>query len=97
MTAMEGAIRSPDDIAPYLQGQRGDDISCDVLESLAVERFREWILGESQLRQRLGFEARLEVHAFLKVSGKQPDAYARFFVPRNLAISGGLLQIRSTN
>jgi hypothetical protein len=49
---MEGAIRSPDDIAPYLQGQRGDDISCDVFESLAVERFREWILGESQLRQR---------------------------------------------
>jgi hypothetical protein len=80
---MEGAIRSPDDIAPYLQGQRGDDISCYVLESLAVERFREWILGESQLRQRLGFEARFEVHAFLKGSGEQPDDYALFFVPRN--------------
>jgi hypothetical protein len=37
---MEVAIRLPDDIAPYLQGQRGDDISCDVFESLAVECFR---------------------------------------------------------
>jgi hypothetical protein len=80
---MEVAIRSLDDIAPYLQGQRGDDISCYVLESLAVECFRAWNLVESRLRHLLGFEARFEVHAFLKVSGKQPDAYALFFVPRN--------------
>jgi hypothetical protein len=51
---MEVAIRSPDDIAPYLKGQLGDYISCSVFESLAVECFQAWILGESQLRQLLG-------------------------------------------
>jgi hypothetical protein len=80
---MEGAIRSPDDIAPNLQGQRGDDISCYVLESLAVECFRAWILGESQLRQRLGFEAWFEVHAVLKESGERPDDYTLSCVPRD--------------
>jgi hypothetical protein len=80
---MEVAIRSLDDIAPYLQGQRGDDISCYVLESLAVECFRAWLLGESQLRQRLGFDARFEVHAVLKESGEQPDDYALSFAPRD--------------
>ena len=80
---MEGAVRSPDDIAPNLQGQRGDDISCYVLESFAVECFQAWNLGESQLRQLLGFEARFEVHAFLEEFDEQPDDCALFFVPRN--------------
>jgi hypothetical protein len=94
---MEGAIRSPDDIAPNLQGQRGDDISCYVFESLAVECFRAWILGESQLRQRLGFEAWFEVHAVLKESGERPDDTLSPVSHETLTISCRLLQIRSTN
>jgi Uncharacterised protein family (UPF0175) len=33
---------------------------------VALECFRERILGESQLRRLLGFATRFEVHAFLK-------------------------------
>jgi len=63
---MEVAIHLPDDIAHRLQEKWGHDIPRHVLESLALECFRERILGESQLRRLLGFETRWEVHAFLK-------------------------------
>ena len=63
---MEVAIHLPDDIAQHLQEKWGQDIPRHVLESLALECFRERILGESQLRRLLGFETRFEVHEFLK-------------------------------
>jgi hypothetical protein len=63
---MEVAIHLPDDIAHHLQEKWGQDIPRHVLESVALECFRERILGEAQLRRLLGFETRFEVHAFLK-------------------------------
>jgi hypothetical protein len=63
---MEVAIHLPDDIAHHLQEKWGQDIPRHVLESLALECFRERILGESQLRRLLGFETRFELHEFLK-------------------------------
>jgi hypothetical protein len=63
---MEVAIHLPDDIAQQLQEKWGQDIPRHVLESVALECFRERILGESQLRRLLGFDTRFEVHAFLK-------------------------------
>jgi len=63
---MEVTIHLPDDIAHRLQEKWGHDIPRHVLESVALECFRQRLLGESQLRQLLGFETRFEVHAFLK-------------------------------
>ena len=63
---MDVTIQVPEDIAHYLQKTWGQDIPRHVLESVALECFRERILGESQLRRLLGFETRFEVHAFLK-------------------------------
>jgi Uncharacterised protein family (UPF0175) len=63
---MEVTIQVPEDIAHHLQEKWGQDIPRHVLESVALECFRQRILGESQLRRLLGFETRFEVHAFLK-------------------------------
>jgi len=63
---MEVTIHLPDDIAHRLQEKWGHDIPRHVLESVALECFRQRLLGESQLRKLLGFETRFEVHAFLK-------------------------------
>jgi hypothetical protein len=63
---MEVTIRVREDIAHHLQEKWGHDIPRHILESVALECFRQRILGNSQLRQLLGFETRFEVHAFLK-------------------------------
>jgi len=63
---MEVTIQVPEDIAHHLQEKWGQDIPRHVLESVALECFRERILGESQLRRLLGFATRFEMHAFLK-------------------------------
>ena len=39
------------------------------LEALALEGYRTERLSESELRQMLGFETRMQVHAFLKEHG----------------------------
>lgn len=39
------------------------------LEAFALEGYRADILSESDLRRMLGFESRLDVHAFLKQHG----------------------------
>jgi hypothetical protein len=36
------------------------------LEALALQGYRTELLSESAVRQMLGFETRMEVHAFLK-------------------------------
>jgi hypothetical protein len=63
---VEVTIRLPDDIAHHLQEKWAHDIPHRPVESVALECFRQRILGESQLRRLLGFETRFEVHAFLK-------------------------------
>jgi Uncharacterised protein family (UPF0175) len=63
---MEVTIRVPEAIAHRLQERWGHDIPRHVLESVALEGFRQRILTTEELRQLLGFESKFDVHAFLK-------------------------------
>lgn len=47
----------------------GSDAARIALEALALEGYRSRILFESDLCRILGFESRLDVHAFLKQHG----------------------------
>ena len=62
---MEVAIHLPDDIAQRVQAQ-WEDLPRHVLESFVLEGFRARILSTEDVRRLLGFETKLEVHAFLK-------------------------------
>ncbi|MGH9574118.1 MAG: UPF0175 family protein [Candidatus Acidiferrales bacterium] len=65
---MQISFHIPDDIARAL-GVDGRDLSRLALESLALEGYRARVLFESDLCRMLGFESRLDVHAFLKQHG----------------------------
>ena len=62
-------VTIPDDIASYLREHWGEDFPRRVLESLALEAYRERLIGEARLQRWLGFATRLEAHAFLKEHG----------------------------
>ena len=65
----------PDDLA----GQFSEDtqgLSRATLEALALEGYRSERLSESQVRELLGFETRMQVHAFLK----EHDCYLHFSI-----------------
>ena len=65
---MEVIIHLPDDIAQRVQAQC-EDVSRYVLESVALAWYRSRELSEEQVRRLLGYDTRLEVHAFLKDHG----------------------------
>jgi hypothetical protein len=56
-------LQVPDDVGSVLQSQYSD-LSRAALEALALEGYRTGRLTESQVRRLLGFETRMEVHAF---------------------------------
>jgi hypothetical protein len=62
---MEVAIHLPDDIARRVQAQ-WKDVPRHVLESFVLEGFRTRVLSTEDVRRLLGFETKIEVHAFLK-------------------------------
>jgi vacuolar-type H+-ATPase subunit C/Vma6 len=62
---MQVTLNIPDELAAQMV-TGGADISRAALEALAVEGYRTERLSESEIRQLLGFETRMEVHAFLK-------------------------------
>jgi len=62
---MEVIIHLPDDIVQHLQVQWGDG-SRYVLECIAREWYRSGDLNEEQLQRLLGYDTRVQVHAFLK-------------------------------
>ena len=62
-------VTIPDNIATYLHAHWGEDFPRCVLESLALEAYRERLIGEARLQRWLGFATRLEAHAFLKEHG----------------------------
>ncbi len=62
---MEVAIYLPDDIARRVQAQ-WEDVPRHVLESFVLEGFRTRVLSTEDVRRLLGFETKIEVHAFLK-------------------------------
>ncbi len=61
---MEVTLHIPD-IAKQLSATRAD-VPRRVLETIALEGYRAEQLSESGFHQMLGFETRMEVHAFLK-------------------------------
>lgn len=65
---MEVTLNIPDEFAAQFSAE-GKDISRAALEALAVEGYRAERLSESEIRHLLGFETRMEVHAFLKEHG----------------------------
>jgi hypothetical protein len=65
---MEVTLHIPDDIAKRLSAT-GTDLPRRALEAIALEGYRAERLSESGIRQMLGFETRMEVHAFLKQHG----------------------------
>lgn len=67
-SAMQISFDIPDDIARAL-GVEGTDRSRLALEALALEGYRARVLFESDLCRMLGFDSRLDVHAFLKQHG----------------------------
>ena len=62
---MEVSIYLPDDIIQQGQAE-WEDVPRHVLESLALAWYQSGELSEEQARRLLGYETRLEVHAFLK-------------------------------
>jgi vacuolar-type H+-ATPase subunit C/Vma6 len=62
---MQITLDIPDELAAQMISG-GTDIPRAALEALAVEGYRTERLSESEIRHLLGFETRMEVHAFLK-------------------------------
>jgi hypothetical protein len=61
-------IELPEDVSQALQ-ERWGGVSRRTLEAIALEGYRSGALTESQVRRLLGFETRMDVHAFLKQAG----------------------------
>jgi Uncharacterised protein family (UPF0175) len=62
---VEITIKIPDEFARKIASE-GSDPARIALEASALEGYRAERLSESAVRQMLGFETRMEVHAFLK-------------------------------
>jgi hypothetical protein len=65
---VEIILNIPDEIARQVASE-GKDPARVALEALALEGYRGERLSETAVRQMLGFETRMEVHAFLKEHG----------------------------
>jgi hypothetical protein len=62
---MQIQVELPDDIAQAMSAG-GDDLTSATRQSIALDGYRSGRLSEEQVRRLLGFESRLQVHAFLK-------------------------------
>jgi hypothetical protein len=65
---MEITLKIPDELARKAASEDWDPERV-ALEALALEGYRTERLSESAVRQMLGFDSRIEVHAFLKGHG----------------------------
>ncbi len=70
---MQVTVTIPDTFAAQLLAA-GKDPAQAALEALAVEGYRTERLSESEVRQMLGYETRMEVHALLK----EHDVYLHY-------------------
>jgi hypothetical protein len=68
---MDVTIHIADEIARQIVPEGADPalVARVALEALVLEGYRSRALGESAVRRMLGFESRLDVHAFLKQHG----------------------------
>ena len=73
---MQITLNIPDDLARQVAPE-GKDPARVALEALVLEGYRTKLLSESALRKMLGFQTRMEVHAFLKQRG----VYLHYDVP----------------
>jgi len=62
-------VHIPDEVAAVLEAGWGDDLDRRVLESIALEAYRQDLIGERQLQRWLGFATIMEAHGFLKDHG----------------------------
>ena len=65
---MRITLELPEDIAAHL-ASKGENLPRAALEALAVEAYRAQKLSTAQLRRLLGFNTKVQVHAFLKERG----------------------------
>lgn len=65
---MEIILNISDEVARQVAPE-GKDPARIALEALALEGYRSERLSESSVREMLGFQTRMEVHAFLKQHG----------------------------
>jgi len=65
---VEIILNIPDELARQVASE-GKDPARVALEALALEGYRTERLSESAVRRMLGFDTRIEVHAFLKRHG----------------------------
>ena len=61
---MQVVLNIPDEMARNF-ATSGEGLSRAALEALALEGYRTQRLSESEIRRLLGFETRMQVHAFL--------------------------------
>jgi predicted HTH domain antitoxin len=61
---MQVTLTIPDNLTAHLI-DAGKDASLAALEALAIEGYRSGRLTESEVRQMLGYETRMQVHALL--------------------------------
>ena len=61
---MQVTLNIPDNLAAHLI-DAGKDPSQAALEAMAIEGYRSGRLTESEVRQMLGYETRMQVHALL--------------------------------
>lgn len=66
--AVQVTLNIPDDVAAQIRAE-GREPSRAALEALAAEEYRAERLSEAEVQRLLGFETRMEVHAFLKERG----------------------------
>jgi hypothetical protein len=62
---MQITLELPEDIAADLAAQ-GEDLSRTALEAFVLEAYRAQKLSTAQLKRVLGYQTRVQVHAFLK-------------------------------
>ncbi|MCX6617168.1 MAG: UPF0175 family protein [Acidobacteria bacterium] len=65
---MQITLDVPEDIAADLAA-KGENLPRAALEALAIEEYRAQKLSTAQLRRLLGYQIRMQAHAFLKKHG----------------------------
>jgi predicted HTH domain antitoxin len=65
---MQITLDVPEDIAADLAA-KGENLPRAALEALAIEEYRAQKLSTTQLRRLLGYQIRMQAHAFLKKHG----------------------------
>ena len=61
-------LELPDELSDFLAAS-GHDLARAALETIALEAYRENKLSIGQLRRLLGYNTRMQAHAFLKDHG----------------------------